>query len=123
MLCQRRVKKSDDGFQVLGKKAMIKRIAGIILILALVFSSSPGFTEEPTNYCLDKESWKEWDALVKKYPNDEEVQTLHALRLGLCVKVEQGSITFEQATDIFNRAHQIVIQNTKSEQERKGPKL
>ena len=27
----------------------------------------------------------------KKYPNDEELQTLHALRLGLCVKIEQGS--------------------------------
>jgi hypothetical protein len=106
-----------------GKDAMIKIIAGIILVFVLAFSSSPGFTEEPTNYCLDKESWEEWEALVKKYPNDEEVQTLHALRLGLCVKVEQGSITFEQATDIFNRAHQIVIQNTKSEQERKGPKL
>ena len=95
---------------------MIKRTAGIILLLALIFSS-PGFTKEPTNYCLDKESWKEWDALVKKYPDDKDVQTLHALRLGLCVKVEQGSITFEQATDIFNRAHEMVIQNTESERE------
>jgi hypothetical protein len=102
---------------------MFKRITGIILVLALTFSFSPGLTEEPTNYCLDKESWKEWDALVKKHPNDEEVQTLHALRLGLCVKVEQGSITFEQATDIFNRAHEMVIQNAKSERERNGPKL
>ena len=102
---------------------MTKRIAGILLIIALVFSSFPGFAEEPTNYCLDKESWKEWEALVKKYPNDKDVQTLHALRIGLCLKVEQGSITFEQATDIFNRAHEMVIQRTKSEQERNGPKL
>ena len=102
---------------------MIKGFAGIILLLALVFSSSPGFTEEPTNYCLDKESWEEWDALVEKYPNDEEVQTLHALRLGLCVKIKQKSITFEQATDIFNRAHEMVIQMKKSERERDGPKL
>ena len=60
---------------------------------------------------------------MKKYPNDKDVQTLHALRLGLCVKVEQGSITFEQATDIFNRAHEMVIQRTKSKRERNGPKL
>jgi hypothetical protein len=102
---------------------MIKKIAGIILVFALAFSYSPGLTEEPTNYCLDKESWKEWETLVRKYPNDEDLQTLHALRLGLCVKIEQGSITFEQATDIFNRAHQMVIQRTKSAQERKSPKL
>ena len=101
---------------------MIKNITGIILVLAFVFSF-PGFAEEPTNYCLDKESWKEWDALVKKYPNDNDVQTLHALRLGLCLKIEQGSITFEQATDIFNRAHEMVIQNAKSERERDGQKL
>ena len=101
---------------------MNKIIAAIILLLVLIFSS-PGFTKEPTNYCLDKKSWNDWEALVKKFPNDEEVQTLHALRIGLCLKVEQGSITFEQATDIFNRAHEMVIQNTKSEREREGPKL
>lgn len=102
---------------------MIKRIAGLILILALLFPCSLGFTEEPTNHCLDKESWKEWDALIQKYPNDENVQALHALRLGLCLKIEQGSITFEMASDIFNRAHEMVIQKAKSERERKGPKL
>ena len=102
---------------------MIKRIAGLIIVLALVFSCSLGFTEEQENYCLDKESWKEWDDLVRKYPNDENVQTLHALRLGLCVKIEQGSITFEQARDIFNRAHDMAIQKAESERERKGPKL
>jgi len=102
---------------------MIKRIAGLILILALLFPCSLGFTEEQENYCLDKESWKEWDGLVQKYPNDENVQTLHALRVGLCLKIKQGSITFEMARDIFNRAHDMVIQNAESERERKGPKL
>ena len=102
---------------------MIKRIAGIILLLGLVFSSSLAYTEEQENYCLDKESWKEWEALVQKYPNDENVQTLHALRLGLCFKIEQGSITFEQAREIFNRAHEMVVQKAESERERKGPKL
>ena len=102
---------------------MIKRIAGIILLLGLVFSSSLAYTEEQENYCLDKESWKEWDDLAGKYPNDEDVQTLHALRLGLCFKIEQGSITFEQAREIFNRAHEMVYQMKKSEQERQGPKL
>lgn len=102
---------------------MIKRIAGIILVLALVFSCSLAYTEEQTNYCLDKESWKEWEALVKKYPNDNNVQTLHALRVGLCVKIEQGSVTFEQATDIFNRAYDMVLQMAKSTRERNRLKL
>jgi len=37
---------------------MIKRIAGIILLLGLVFSSSLAYTEEQENYCLDKEVHK-----------------------------------------------------------------
>ena len=102
---------------------MIKRIAGITLLFALVFSSSLAYTEEQTNYCLDKESWKEWDDLIKKYPNDDNVQSLHALRLGLCLKIEQGSITFGMATAIFNRAHDLVIQNAKSARERNRLKL
>jgi hypothetical protein len=102
---------------------MIKKFAGIILLLALVFSSSLAYTDEQENYCLDKESWKEWEDLARKYPNDENVQALHALRVGLCLKIKQGSITFEMARDIFNRAQEMVIQKAKSERERKGPKL
>jgi len=102
---------------------MIKKIAGVILLLALVSPCSLGFTEEQTNHCLDKESWKEWEALVQKYPNDKNIQALHALRLGLCVKIERGSITFRMASDIFNRAHEMVIQKAKSKRERQGPKL
>ena len=102
---------------------MIKRTAGIILVFALVFSFSMAFAEEPKNYCLDKGSWKKWEALVKKYPNDKDVQMLHGLRIGLCVKVKQKSITFEMATDIFNRAHEMVVKMKESERERNGPKL
>ncbi len=98
---------------------MIYKTVGLILMSALVLSYSHGFTEEPTNYCLDKESWKEWDELVQKYPNDEDIQILHALRIGLCTKIERGSITFEQANDMFNRAHDMVIEKKKAEQKKK----
>lgn len=45
---------------------------------------------EPDNYCQDRESWKEWDTLVQKHPNDMDIQTFHALRIGLCVKIQRG---------------------------------
>ena len=50
---------------------------------------------ESENYCRDEKSWKEWDALVKKNSNDMEVQALHALRIGLCAKVDQVEITLD----------------------------
>ncbi len=38
------------------------------------------------SYCDDKEFWVEWEALAAKYPDDEDVIILHALRIGLCEK-------------------------------------
>ena len=60
---------------------------------------------KPTNYCHDKASWKEWDALVNKYPDDMDIQTLHALRMGLCIKIDKGTIKLEDAIDILDHAH------------------
>ena len=51
-----------------------------------------------------------------------DIQTLHALRLGLCVKVARGDITIQEATDIFENAREKVINRKKIEglQEEKG---
>jgi hypothetical protein len=95
---------------------MKKQIAYILLIIVILFVNPSAFameplpTPEPDNYCKDKKSWAEWDSLVQKYPLDPDVQILHALRIGFCMKIEQGSISFEMARDLFSRAHQMVIQ-------------
>ncbi len=101
---------------------MTKR-AFIGLSLILVFCSF--IYAESENYCHDKESWKEWDTLVEKNPNDTEVQALHALRIGLCAKVDRGQITIEQATEIFESAREAIIQKRKADEKRKkeGQKL
>ena len=102
---------------------MLKRIASILLLLTIAIPCPSLFAEEDENYCKDKESWKEWDALIQKYPNDSDIQTLHAFRIGLCIKIERGSITFQQANDLFNRAHEMVIQKKRSEQKKKDLEL
>ncbi len=79
----------------------------LVLLLLLVLASKSAVATE--NYCKDRESWKEWEALVEKYPNDLDVQALHALRIGLSVKVERGDLTVEQATLIFERARDAII--------------
>jgi hypothetical protein len=77
----------------------------------------------PDNYCHDQKSWAKWDHLVKKYPNDSNLQTLHALRIGLCIKIDQGSILLEDAIDIFNHAHDAVIEKARQESEGKKPSM
>lgn len=76
----------------------MKRV--IIILLVLLFFSCP--LQAETNFCHDKASWQQWTAMVKKHPKDIPLQIMHALRIGLCVKVEQNSISFEEATYLFN---------------------
>ena len=93
----------------------------ISVIFPTLFSNTQSICAEE-NYCNDQKSWEEWDELVKKYPADMDIQTLHALRLGLCVKVARGDITIQEATDIFENAREKVINRKKIEglQEEKG---
>ena len=73
-------------------------------------------TGEP-NYCHDKESWKEWDALVEKYPESADIQMLHAVRIGLCKKIEAGTISFEKARDVFNHMHKTAVKRAEQRQQ------
>jgi hypothetical protein len=106
---------------------MRKNLIGFILILVLFLSFPLAFAAEPIpkaeseNYCKDPASWAQWDALIAKYPNDKDVQTLHALRVGLCIKIEQGTITIQDAINLFDRAHKMVIREKLAEQN-KGKK-
>ena len=88
----------------------------LIIVLILIVFTLPVFAQDE-NFCNDKESWKEWDILVQKYPHDMDVQMLHAVRIGFCKKIEEGSISFEMARDIFNQLHESVFKKSKVQQE------
>ena len=45
-----------------------------------------------------------------------DIQMLHAVRIGFCKKIENGTITFEVARDAFNRLHETVVKKTKKGQ-------
>ena len=54
--------------------------------------------------------------------NDPDIYHLHALRIGLCVKIEQGSIRRNLAIDIFDQAYNYVIEKARKEQKIKDLK-
>ena len=76
---------------------------------------------KPESYYHDKELWKEWDELVSKYPEDRDLQPLHALRLGLCVKIDKGTIKLENAIDIFAHAHEEVARMAMEKRDKERP--
>ena len=79
------------------------------LFLVLVPFSLHAEENDPNN-CHDPSAWSHWEERTTQHPDDVELQTLHALWMGLCVKVERGAIAFDQATVIFERAREALIQ-------------
>ena len=89
----------------------------ICLVVIFFFYTSFGsqLVSATENYCKDPESWKQWDALIQKYPDDLDIQVLHALRLGLCAKIERGDITVEDSITIFESAREAILEKKKRE--------
>jgi len=92
-----------------------------IFIISSISSMSTLIYADEINYCHDKESWKEWEDLIEKYPHNMDIQMLHAVRIGFCRKIGDGSITFEAANKAFNRLHEMVIKRAK-ETKKQGSK-
>ena len=91
-----------------------------LLFFILVVRSAS--SAESENYCRNEKSWKEWDRIIEKNPNDMEVQALHALRIVLFAKVDKDGISIDQATDIFESAREAIIQKRKDDQKREQGK-
>ena len=75
------------------------------------------------NYCHETATWTEWDAIIDKHPGDMGLQALHALRIGLCKKVERGNLTVTQATTIFEDIRKALIEQRMQEQKDEKPAL
>lgn len=94
-----------------------QRLIGSLLVIALALTLSFSIVmAQGENCCKDPKSWQEWDALIHKYPNDMDIQFLHALRLGLCAKLERGDLTLNQAIDIFDKYHGAVIREKEGQE-------
>ncbi len=89
---------------------------GLVLFVVI----RPSFAEEP-NDCHDPAAALEWEALVQKSPKDLALQRLHALRLGICEKIEKGSLTLEQGTALFEQEREAVV-NQRFEENRSKQK-
>ena len=79
----------------------------ILTLSILLFSYS--LNAEETNYCNDIDTNMQWEAMAQEHSDDLQIQALHALRLGLCFKVDRGDLTVDQATEIFENMRSALI--------------
>jgi hypothetical protein len=96
----------------------MKRIAVIsLLFMALCWPVSA----DDSAFCDDPAAWEYFDSLVAENPNDVPLQILHALKIGLCTKISQGSISTGAAITLFNDMVDIVA-NKRGEADGQGEK-
>lgn len=53
------------------------------------------------NYCYQRKAWDDIEKLRRDAPSDPLVIRMYAMRKGLCEMIEEGKITREQGTEIF----------------------
>ena len=103
---------------------MSSRRTGLILALIFALFAVGEYAAAEENYCKDPASWVEWENLLQEHPGDMDIQALHALRLGLCIKVERGDLSLRQASRIFERAREAIVQSRQATKgEPRSPKL
>ena len=90
--------------------------AAVAAVVFLACAWVASAADRETNYCDDPAAEGQWQELLAKNPTDYDLQALHALRIGLCEKVERGDLTVPQATQVFERARAALV-SQKVEQE------
>lgn len=69
------------------------------------------------DFCNDQNADILWETLIQESPDDMQIHTLHALRIGLCSKVDRGDLTIDQVTEIFENMRRALIDEDKREME------
>ncbi len=84
---------------------------GGVLTFSIINQVIDGLIEQ-NNYCVSPDVEAKWQKLISENPEDRDVHTLHALRIGLYLKVERGEITVEIARIIFEKIKSSLIDSS-----------
>ena len=80
------------------------------LLLVLFSVSSTGASEYNAEYCHDPVELQKWEQMLTNDPDSEPLAAIHALWIGLCVKVEAQQLTTMQANRLFERFRDALIE-------------
>jgi hypothetical protein len=93
------------------------KIAILLFCLFLPFVAIAS-DDYDNGYCKDPVELQKWADMLEKNPDDDVVAALHALWIGLCVKVEAHTLTTERANMIFEDFRWgIIIESIEAEED------
>ena len=88
-------------------------------LVFLLLSPPPPAAEAERTYCDDPAVWADWQEKATQQTGNLDFQTLHALWIGLCTKIGNGTITEEEADMLFERARTTLRQQRRKERQPK----
>ena len=98
------------------------KISALIILSTILIAISPAtlaLEDNEVNYCTDEAVNQRWADMLLQAPGDHLIIKLFALRSGLCVMIDQGLITLDQGTDIFeNERLEAAMQRRQEQEER-----
>jgi hypothetical protein len=71
------------------------------LIIALLLSFACLAYSDDSKFCNDPPHWEHFNSMVANDPDNIPLQILHALKIGLCIKIDQNSISTQEAIRLF----------------------
>ncbi|MFO7767193.1 MAG: hypothetical protein R6V33_12240 [Pelovirga sp.] len=72
--------------------------------------------EYNTEYCHDAAELQKWEQMLTNNPDSQSLAAIHALWIGLCVKVEARQLTTIQANQLFERFRKALIEQIKQQE-------
>jgi len=93
----------------------------ILILFITTFIHAENNLKYDTSYCSDPEQHETWGRLLNGNEHSHHIQALHALWIGLCIKVEGKQITTNLSNEIFEmmRENVIAIEHTENDRQRR----
>ena len=92
----------------------------ILIIILLLPTFALAADPYDNKYCHDPAELQRWANILAENPDSDAVAALHAMWIGLCVKVEAHNITTNRAQTIFEKFKSGIIESIKSQEEKSG---
>ena len=87
---------------------MVKYIIFILISMNILFADKSK-NEFADGSCFKNEKLLEWEKINKENPESFAFQSLHALWMGLCAKVQRNDLSADLAKVIFDRIRMIAL--------------
>ncbi len=109
--------RSTSGKGIKPERVVCMRV--MLVIICLLWPIYAGAADKyDSKYCKDPAELQKWANMLEKNPDSDAIAAIHALWIGLCLKVEAHNITTQRANKIFEDFRWGIIESIQAQEEK-----